>query len=142
MSKRLWSAALLVLVALLAGLMAGCIGPGGLKGDPLAGTSWTLAQLGDAVALQGSEVTLQFDEGGVGGLAGCNHYGGEYAVDGHGLTLGPLHSTLMACADEHITAQEGRYLQALGQVERFELKGGRLYLYGADGLTVVLAGAD
>ncbi len=110
--------------------LAGCIGPGGLKlADPLSGTRWELAQLGEEAALSGVEVTLQFDTGQAGGSAGCNSYGGAYEIKGHDLVFEPLHSTLMACLDEAVMAQEGNYLHALGQTSAWEFKGEQLYLY-------------
>jgi heat shock protein HslJ len=135
--------AVVTLLALLMVLLAGCSGPGGLKrADPLAGTAWMLARLDDAPALEGVQVTLQFDEGRVGGSAGCNQYGGDYAVDKQELTMGPLASTLMACAEQAAMSQEGRYLQALGQVESFELVSGGLRLHGAGGVTLVFEPAE
>lgn len=110
--------------------LVGCIGPGGLKrADPLSGTRWELAQLGGEAALSGVEVTLQFTAGQAGGSAGCNSYGGAYEIKGHDLAFEPLHSTLMACLDEALMAQEGSYLRALGQTSAWEFKGERLYLY-------------
>ena len=123
--------------------MVGCSALGGLRrADPLAGTAWTLVQLGDAPALEGVQVTLQFDEGRVGGSAGCNPYGGSYAVDRQKLSLSALHSTMMACAEQETMTQESRYLQALDQVEGFELVDGRLRLDAAGGLTLVFEPAE
>lgn len=124
-------------------LLAGCIGPGGLKpADPLNGTRWELAQLGGDVAMAGVEVTLQFDAGQAGGSAGCNSYGGAYEIKGHDLAFEPLHSTLMACLDEAVTAQEGNYLRALGQTSTWEFKGQRLYLYNAARQSLVFAAVE
>lgn len=44
--------------------------------------------------------TLSFDGGKVALEGGCNHIGGDYRLDARGrLVIGPLHSTLMACAE-------------------------------------------
>ena len=68
---------------------------------PLEGPPWRLVALGErnesALAAAGRAVTARFARGQVSGSSGCNTYGGSYAIDGEGITLGPLAGTLMAC---------------------------------------------
>lgn len=115
----------------------------------LVGGEWLLVSMGPAGAQEpvvaGSEVTLSFDAAGqAGGSGGCNAYGGSYTVDGSSITFGEIVSTLMACADEAVNEQEGRYLAALGGATTFEVSGDRLtiaYDEGQGTLTFVREGS-
>ncbi len=105
--------------------------------DSLRGTRWVLVSIGqgaNAVPLiSGSNVTLQFDEGGkASGSGGCNSFGGDYRVQGNAISFGNLASTLRACADNRITQQEGNYLKALGAATRYEISGPQLTISGSD----------
>jgi heat shock protein HslJ len=96
----------------------------------LAGTQWALIALeqgGSALPLiQGTRLTLQFGaDGAVGGMAGCNSFGGTYTLNGSTLTLGELRQTLKAC-DQAIMQQEARYTDALKQAQSFTLEGTQL----------------
>jgi heat shock protein HslJ len=44
-------------------------------------------------------VSLKFDQDYLGGIDGCNSYGGPYQLEGDRLDLGDLHTTLMYCQD-------------------------------------------
>src|SRR4051812_24727062 len=78
----------------------------------LAGTQWVLTgieQNGVAQPLvQGTQLTLQFGEGSLGGQAGCNSFSGTYTVDGQTLTVSNLNQTMKAC-DTAIMQQEYIY---------------------------------
>ena len=64
--------------------------------------------------LLGSELTADFaPDGTVSGSAGCNHFSAAYTTDGSAITFGPILTTLMACPDADVTAQETQYLAAL-----------------------------
>jgi heat shock protein HslJ len=111
-------------------------------GDPLANTQWRLVSFGEPGAempvIEGSAVTLEFGaDGRVGGSGGCNSYGGVYQVQGDSLSFGEIVSTLMACADERVTQQEGQYLQALQSAGQFELADDRLAIRYGDGSGVL-----
>ncbi|MCL4267484.1 MAG: META domain-containing protein [Anaerolineae bacterium] len=110
--------------------------------DPLSGTLWSLVSLqntaGETVdVLPGSEVTIEFQDGGYGGNAGCNRYFGSYQIDGSNLSLGVAGSTEMFCMPEELTNQEGSFLAALGLVSQFEQDGGQLTLADKDGNVVL-----
>lgn len=115
----------------------------------LAGTAWDLVSFGPAgaeePAVPGSEVTLIFDATGqAGGSGGCNTYGGSYQTDGDNIAFGELVSTLMACADDALNEQEGRYLAALGSATTFAAEGDTLtigYDNGQGVLTFAREGA-
>jgi heat shock protein HslJ len=82
-------------------------------GPVLAGTSWGLQSIGGTALPAGVTVTLDMTADQVGGISGCNHYGGPYAVDGNTITFGPQSMTEMACLEPQM-AVEAAYLAALG----------------------------
>lgn len=106
--------------------------------NPLANTAWQLVSLGtsesETPVVAGSTVTLEFDDAGMaGGNAGCNTYGGDYTVDGDTIEFGALFSTMMACVDEGVMAQEQQFLAALDGVDHFAVDGDQLALWADDG---------
>ncbi|NIN65649.1 MAG: META domain-containing protein [Anaerolineae bacterium] len=113
-------------------LLSGC-------GEPepsasLDGTEWVLTSLNGDSPLQGTEITLAFDDGEASGSAGCNTYFGPYTVDGAGgLTFHGLANTEMACLEpEGIMEQETEYLQTLRSATRYTVTDGQLEIL-ADG---------
>jgi heat shock protein HslJ len=108
------------------------------ESDPLVNTSWQLTTFGPAGAetpvVADSTVTLEFSaDGTAGGNTGCNSYGGDYTVEGDTLSFGEMVSTLMACADETVMAQEQAYLEALQSAARFEVTADQLTIWYDDG---------
>lgn len=105
-------------------------------GDPLAGTSWILTQLGGNPPLADVTVTLEFTDGQLGGTDGCNSFGGGYQASGETLTVSKeLVSTLMACEDA-IMQQASAYTAMLIQTATFKIDGEQLVLMDADGKTL------
>lgn len=136
-----------VLAALLPLGVAACGSDPGAARATVAGTSqslmktaWVLVSYGPADqpknVVAGSEVTALFDEqpGRVTGSAGCNSYGGTYAVDGEKLTVSSLVATKKFCAEpEGVMAQEQEYLTTLEAAERFRVEGKALEIRAKDG---------
>lgn len=89
----------------------------------------------DAVVspVAGSTLTATFDGGQISGDSGCNRYTGPYEVDDTKIAIGPLASTLRACADPAVDEQEQQYLAALELARTFGLDGGNLTLLREDG---------
>lgn len=103
----------------------------------LAGTKWALVSFDGTspapVQTQGQPVTLEFQaDGAVGGFGGCNSFGGTYTTETGSLKISGVASTLMACADNAVTMQEQRYLQALVTAGRFEVSGNNLKIWYAE----------
>lgn len=97
----------------------------------LVGTAWRLEDLAGAGVVSGAEATLEFPEAGrVAGRGSCNRFFGAVTITGTAIRFGELGSTQMACA-EPVGAQEAKYFAALRGVERFELDGTTLRLFGA-----------
>lgn len=102
--------------------------------DPLDGTSWELYAFRKTRPIDGPTLTISFENGQVGGNAGCNSYGGSYEVDGEKLTISEVFATLMACLEpEGMMEQEAMFLQFLGDAQRFEMADGQLQLFRSDG---------
>ena len=102
-----------------------------IKGDWVVTSFYT----GDALQspVVGSTLTAQFDGKQVSGQSGCNTFSGGYTVDGDSIAIGPLASTLRACADPAVGEQETQYLHALSLAKTFAVTGTRLDLFREDG---------
>lgn len=81
----------------------------------------------------GSQLTATFTDGRISGDSGCNSYTGAYSVDDTKISIGPLASTLRACADPAVGEQESQFLAALELARTFSVAGGNLTLFRDDG---------
>jgi heat shock protein HslJ len=91
--------------------------------DPTLLGTWYLKMIGEQggtapVQIMSPQITAVFtDQSGIYGFSGCNNYNGQYTLtgqvlpNGKGITIGPLASTLVYCADNANT--ETTYLQIL-----------------------------
>jgi heat shock protein HslJ len=107
----------------------------------IEGTLWTLVSYADeegetVKVLPGTEVTAQFNDGTVGGTAGCNNYFAAYELDGNQLTVGVGGTTMMAC-EEAVMVQESAYMSNLAASAAFLITGTQLQIAGADGRTLL-----
>ena len=141
------------------GIPAGCPGPywlvGGISpgeetqrpGAPadLDGTEWVLISLNDSSLIEGSEITLSFAEGVLGGSMTCNGYGGgrdsgKYiATDDGSLTIPMIAVTLQLCSEpEGIMEQEAAYIEALRSAAAYRVVDDRLEIANAAGETTLV----
>jgi heat shock protein HslJ len=103
---------------------------GRLSPDALAGTEWVLRRWAWQEPAPGEPaVTLRFADGRFAGSAGCNSYtasvqAGKQPGD---ISLGPAAATRKTCP-EPTMGIESRFLSALGAVEQFSFRDGRLVL--------------
>lgn len=115
--------------------LAACGGAGQDTG--LEGTSWQLIYMDSRSIPPGANVTINFQDGQVSGIAACNHYGGEYAFSSDGaFSAGAMFMTEMYCTDESLNQLETVYLEALGGVVSVKVEGDELILMGAKGQMV------
>jgi heat shock protein HslJ len=103
----------------------------------LAGSEWVLRAFGregEEKAAVPPIITVAFGaDSTFAGSAGCNRYFGRYLTPGgNSLTLGEAGATMMACPEPAMT-QEYRYLQTLGNVERYQMMTGELLLLDETG---------
>ena len=119
-------------VALLTVLLGGGCETTGSDRRPvtdLAGTSWLATDIGGKGIADGVRSTLTFTEPGkVAGSGGCNRFFGAVTMDGPSIEFGKMGSTIMACPPP-LMEQEARYLDALGEGKRFEVRDGILLLF-------------
>jgi heat shock protein HslJ len=84
--------------------------------------------------LPGTRITALLDQGKISGSAGCNNYGGAYIIDGNSISIGPLASTEMMCADpEGVMEQEAQYLSAMDSVAKYQVIANRLEMISKSG---------
>lgn len=126
---------ILSLALLLSVLLAACSLTTGSPTASLAGSEWVLTALNGTPPLEGSQITLSFEEDQAGGGSGCNSYGGEYTIEANDkIAFGPMLMTEMACMDPvGVMDQETAYLQTLAQTAGFEVQEDRLILKNAAG---------
>ena len=91
--------------------------------------------------IAGTSLTATFTADTVSGNSGCNTYTGPYTIDGTSLKIGPLASTMMACASQAASDQEARFLTALQASTTFSQTGAVMTLRAADGATQVTLAA-
>ena len=95
--------------------------------DRLTGADWVLAGETGARA-----PFLRFDGGRVGGLGGCNRFGGKYETSGEQLSFSPLMATRMACPEQEMKTEQ-EFFAMLGKVKAMKLEGDRLDLLDGEG---------
>ncbi len=126
MKKRFVLALAMVVIMLLAACTMN-------TNNSLDNTTWYLLSLGDEPALSDVKVTLQFENGSVGGKDGCNWYGGTYTVNGDQWNVDDeITSTLILCS-EPIMEQAQAYMAALRGASRYQIEDQQLILLDANG---------
>jgi heat shock protein HslJ len=85
-----------------------------------------------APVLADHRITLSITGRTIGGVAGCNYYGGQVAANNGGLRLTSLTQTGMACAEPAMSA-ESTYLAALARVRQI-VRDGDALVASADGV--------
>lgn len=87
----------------------------------------------------GIEAAFSFlPDGQIEGFGGCNNFSGGYTVEGDQITIGPLMSTMMACADD-VNTFESQLLTALQAATTWSVSSGTLDLRDDDGAQQVQA---
>lgn len=129
---------ILTIAVLLVPTLAACADEGTPPSDGgrLDGITWIVdrasVQRLEPDAPASAHATIRFDdEGGVGGTAFCNHYGGTYEADGGDLTIQVGSMTEMGC-EEPMMSMEQVFVEFLGSVRSFVVEGTRLTLTGAE----------
>jgi heat shock protein HslJ len=124
-TRRTWNAAFLLALA-SCGPRAATVQTG------LAGTAWVLEDLAGAGVVERGRATLEFDDAGrASGRGSCNRFSGPFTLSDDRISFGPLMSTKMACVEDALTAQEMKYLEALGAAERYAVEDSTLLIYRA-----------
>ena len=110
----------------------------------LDGTKWALKEFGEeggeTAVLLNTTITLNFEDGQIGGSSGCNSYFGDVVITGETLSISEIGSTLMACLDEGVSQQEVDFLAALAEVSSYTLAENQLTLQYDGGVLVFEVG--
>ena len=114
--------------------LAGCGQPGDPAGPQASyGGTWQLVSgrdtNGPLPMVKGYRVTLQIEDGQVGGTSACNSYGGPVEIEGEAFHVDGLGGTDMACRED-VMESESSYLEALQKVDRITRSGDLLVLEG------------
>lgn len=104
--------------------------------DVLLESDWVLETLGGEMPAY--QATLSYREGSFAGTTGCNSYSAPVTLDGDALTLAPIITTEMACAQPGAMEQETRFLSALASAARYALDGDQLTIYDGEGTAVMV----
>lgn len=104
----------------------------------LANTSWQLASYGTPDSLTSvigaNPLTLEFlANNQVAGSGGCNSYSGAYSLQEDTLAFSDIISTLVACTDAAVGAQEQTYFDALALVGTYAFTNAGLTLWYNNG---------
>lgn len=101
----------------------------------LTNRQWQLIEInGQPPVAAGQPLTITFDsDNRASGFAGCNGFSGSYRLEGAAIAFSQMASTLIACADDAITAQEMAFHQSLNAAARYELKDSVLSLFDSNG---------
>ncbi|MFN3954633.1 MAG: META domain-containing protein [Pararhodobacter sp.] len=97
----------------------------------LVPSQWQVTELAGRSLSAEDRVTMDFAEGRIAGVSGCNRYTGPYDLGEGRLNVGLLAVTRMACAGE--AAQiESSFLQTIERVDGYRFERGALVLSVGD----------
>jgi heat shock protein HslJ len=89
--------------------------------------------------LNGTTLTLSFQDGSIVGNAGCNTFRATYTLDGDRLTVGPAAATRMLCDGQGVMEQERQFLAAVESATRWAIERNMLDVHRADSERVLSA---
>lgn len=123
-----------VTVVFLSVLLYGC--SSGNETTTLKSTNWQLDSIiGLKIVPEGKSTTLEFADSKVSGYGGCNNFGGLYKTSGKNISFIDIYATEKACINSQV---EANFLAALQKTESYKISGGKLMLYGAGVLLVIM----
>ena len=105
----------------------------------LENTSWQLVKTKDRNYVANEEkpdgISISFADANFSSSDGCNALGGEYKTEGNTIEFGPTRATMRYCDEEYM--RKFGYYVPFHSVNKFEIKNNKLYLYEADGKTLL-----
>jgi heat shock protein HslJ len=111
-------------------------GPDGSEpGEPgpigdLDGTGWRVLHVGGVVPEAGSEPTIAFLGGEIGGSTGCNEYGAPITLEGLSIEIDDPTMTLKLC-EGPVGTMETAFLAALRGADELAVQGANLLIRGS-----------
>jgi len=101
---------------------------------------WKLVSYGPASsqtpALADVETAIEFKDGQLSGSVGCNHFGGDYKVQGDAIVFAPIMTTEMYC--EAVADQESGTLAVLQEKAGFVRDGNMLTITSGNGNSSII----
>ena len=111
--------------------------PGNATPKEISVPAWRPTHLGEMQLEDGSEMFVQFEEGGqLRGHAGCNRFSGSYELEDGSIQVGPLRSTRMACPDPTMSF-EISFMEALQTPANASLVDNKLVLRSAQDVIII-----
>ena len=104
--------------------------------EALDGRDFVSTEVTGETLVDGTEISVSFEDGGLSVNAGCNTMGGDYTITDGTLTAGPLASTQMACEDD-LQQQDAWIAALLEDGAALTLTGGTLTM-ASDTTTITL----
>jgi len=100
----------------------------------LDGTRWSLIEINGSEIIEGTHISLYFDDGTATGSAGCNSYYGDYSTKNPNiLKIQVPGRTDMDCpSPEGVIEQEKVYLSTLPRAATYEIDNDNLEIYSED----------
>jgi heat shock protein HslJ len=127
---------LVILTLILLALTACTVGAA-----PSLTGSWKLVSYGpvdtQTPAMPDVDTTIEFKDGQISANVGCNGIGGEYVVDGTGVTFDKMISTMMFCEGQ-VGEQEMALIGIMNGTASFTLTDTTLTITSADGLSALV----
>ena len=106
---------------------------------------WMLESIaGEPISSVGKDAFIVFDpvKRSAGGNTSCNVFGGSYTTKGDKLKITETISTMRACIEDERMNIERGFLDGVRDVDRFQIKGDKLFLYRGKTELLAFTGVD
>jgi heat shock protein HslJ len=103
-----------------------------VSGDILDGTQWKLISLNGSPPVNGSYISLYFNNGGMWGSAGINIYGVQYSIQSPDVIILGMGSITEMGGPEYLVQQEELYAQSIFKASHFSIDNPYLNIFDAD----------
>lgn len=137
MSKKIF---LVCIISFISILVIGCTS----QSTPnFEGTSWKLDTYLSSIdhlvsPTSSTNLTLEFKDGRISGLSGCNSFFAKYTVEGKSMSFGLIGATKMFCTNPGVMEQEQTYFMRLESVKSYKIEGNKLSLIDGNNKTVLV----
>lgn len=105
----------------------------------LNNTSWQLTKTKDKTYIKNDDkpdgISISFADGNFSTSDGCNGLGGEFKSEKNTIQFDRIRATMRYCDEDYMNKYG--YSVAFHLVKKFEIKNNKLYLYDADGKTIL-----
>lgn len=128
--KEMKKIRLILAISIIGMMVSACAIGNSASENPLEGTSWVVTAINHNNLIDGSEVTITFEDGKAVGSGGCNSYSSSFQVDGEAISFDTIVQTEMCCVDIlGIMDQENSFLAILSAAVGYDLTGDSLIIF-------------